>query len=599
MTQKPPQPIVLDKGSLKRLWAHLPKARRKQFSMLIMLMMIASVAELVSIGAILPFLGVLTSPERLFNLEIAQPVIQLLGITDPKDLLAPIMFSFAVAALGAAGIRLLMLWANTRFSFAAGADLGFEIYRRTLYQPYQVHISRNSSEIINGITAKSQALISGALTPLMNMLSGGIMLVAVLTALIFYQPMVALAIFGSLGVIYWAIYRATRKRLSENSVRIASAGNHRIKALQEGLGGIRDLLLDNTQETYCEIYRESDQRMRKAQAGNLFISGSPRLMMEALGMCLISGLAFFLASRPNGISDALPILGGLALGAQRLLPVMQQVYTGWTNIKGNHKSLNDALDLLDQPLSINQTANEIEKIIFSKLIQFEGTWFKYQPESPWTICDLNIEIPKGSRVGIVGKTGSGKSTLTDILMGLLTPTQGQMLVDGVRIDEKSRRGWQQHIAHVPQNIFLADASIEENIAFGTPKSKIDHARVVKAAEQAQIAETIEALDAKYQTKVGERGVRLSGGQRQRLGIARALYKSADVLIFDEATSALDSETEQSVVQAIDKLDQNLTIFIVAHRTSTLESCDLLISIDAGKAALKTSRRRTNNRKEEI
>jgi ATP-binding cassette, subfamily B, bacterial PglK len=597
MTQKKPQPIVIDKGSLKRLWSHLPRARRKQFSLLIALMMIASVAELVSIGAILPFLGVLTSPERLFNLEIAQPAIRLFGITEPKNLLAPITISFAIAAIGAAGIRLLMLWANTRFSFAAGADLGFEIYRRTLYQPYQVHISRNSSEIINGITAKSQALIAGALTPLMNMLSGGIMLAAVLSALIFYQPMVALAIFGSLGIIYWAIYRTTRKRLSENSIRIASAGNHRIKALQEGLGGIRDLLLDNTQETYCDIYRESDQRMRKSQAGNLFISASPRLIMEAIGMCLISGLAFFLASRPNGLTDALPILGGLALGAQRLLPIMQQVYTGWTNVKGNHKSLNDALDLLDQPLHEIQAAAEVEKIPFSKSIQFEGTWFKYQPESPWTISNLDLEIPKGSRVGIVGKTGSGKSTLTDILMGLLSPTQGQMLVDGVRIDENSRRGWQKHIAHVPQNIFLADASIEENIAFGTPKSKINHARVIKAAEQAQIASTIEALDAKYQTKVGERGVRLSGGQRQRLGIARALYKNADVLIFDEATSALDSETEQSVVQAIDRLDRNLTIFIVAHRISTLDSCDLLISIEAGKATLKTNTRRTNTSKE--
>jgi ABC-type multidrug transport system fused ATPase/permease subunit len=582
-----PSPIVIEKGFIVRLWNHLSKSRQRQFWLQIVLMIIASIAEVVSIGAIIPFLGALTSPERLFNLELAQPVIQYLNISTPDQLLAPITIAFISAAMFSAGIRLLVLWTNARFSFGAGADLGIKIFRNTLYQPYHVHISRNTSEIINGITAKSQALITGALSPLTSLLTGGLILISVLVALAIYQPEVAFAIFSSFGLIYWIIFRIARKRLFDNSARIAFEGTQRIKALQEGLGGIRDLLLDNTQETYCSIYRESDKKMRAAQALNLFISASPKLLMEAIGISLISVLAYILVTRPDSASDALPILGSLALGAQRLLPMMQQIYNGWANMKGNYKSVLDALDLLDQPVQQDPSYSSIAPVPFSKSILFSNVWFKYNPANNWTLIDLSFTIPKGSRVGVVGKTGSGKSTLIDILMGLLLPTEGAIHVDGAEITEKNIRGWQKHIAHVPQTIYLADASIAENIAFGVPKELIDHEGVVRAAAQAQISAFIDGLDLKYATKVGERGVFLSGGQRQRIGIARALYKNADVLIFDEATSALDHETEQSVVQAINNLDRNLTIFVIAHRLSTLESCDLLINIESNRVHLKT------------
>jgi ABC-type multidrug transport system fused ATPase/permease subunit len=579
-------PTTPSSGSLRvtpfrRLWHHLAQPRRKQFGLLLMLMILSSFAELVSIGAVLPFLSILTSPERVFEHSIAQPIIHVMGFTEPSQLLVPITIFFALAALFAGSIRLSLLWVSTRLSFATGADLGFKIYQHTLHQPYTVHVSRNSSEIIDAITVKTGDVISKVILPLVNSIASGIVLIVVLTALITYQPIIAFSIFGGIGLIYVLIFKVARSRLISNSHHIAYNSKERIKYLQEGMGGIRDLLIDGTQEAYCKTYREADLKLRLAQAENAFISASPRFLMEALGMVLIAGLALALVIQPGGIERAIPILGGLALGAQRLLPMLQQLYLGWTNIKGSQKSLLDTLDLLDQPLPghFGQPPASLQPFLMS--IHLKDVWFRYKSDAPWILQGVDLIIPRGSRVGIIGTTGSGKSTLLDILMGLLPPTRGNIIVDDVIIDDTNKRQWQAHIAHVPQTIFLADATIEENIAFGVAKTEIDSIRVHRAAEQAQIAATIEGWENGYQTIVGERGVRLSGGQRQRIGIARALYKQADVIILDEATSALDTATEHTIMKAIEKLDRSLTIFIIAHRLSTLEDCDSIVEMVGG------------------
>jgi ATP-binding cassette subfamily B protein len=306
--------------------------------------------------------------------------------------------------------------------------------------------------------------------------------------------------------------------------------------------------------------------------------------MEALGMLLIAALAYALAQGADGISKAIPILGALALGAQRLLPVLQQAYGAWTSIQGSHASLQDTLELLDQPLPHYADQPEVLAMPFQRSIALNLLSFRYSSETPLVLNKININIAKGSRVGFVGTTGSGKSTLLDIVMGLLTPCEGVLEIDGQAVTIGNQRAWQAHIAHVPQAIFLADSTIEENIAFGVPKIEINHERVIQAARQAQIAEIVESWPKKYQTFVGERGIRLSGGQRQRIGIARALYKQADVIIFDEATSALDNETEQAVMQAIEGLSEYLTILIIAHRVTTLKNCTQIIELAKGGIA---------------
>ena len=565
---------------LKRLWHHLSAKRRFQFACLLGLMIVVSFTEIISIGAVLPFLGVLTAPARVFDHPSAQFLIHFLGITSPEQLLFPVTVFFCVAAVVGGGMRLVMLWINTRVSYATGADLSMSIYRRTLFQPYSVHVARNSSEVINGISSKT-SFVTHVIVQVMTLISAAIMLIAILAAMVLVNPLIAITSVVGFGVIYCSIIWVTKSRQYRNSQCVADESTRVIQCLQEGLGGIRDVLIDGSQDAYCNIYREADAPMRRALGNSLFISQSPRFAMEALGMMLIAGLAYFLAQQPDGIGRAIPVLGAIALGAQRLLPVLQGAYSAWSSVLSGQVSLEDALDLLDQPLPDYADEQTIQLLPFQKSLKIDSLAFRYAPETPWVLTNVALEIPKGARVGFMGATGSGKSTLLDIIMGLLFATEGGIKIDGVSVTAANFRRWQAHIAHVPQAIFLSDSTIEENIAFGIPKAKIDRERVRVAASQAQISADIESWENGYQTVVGERGIRLSGGQRQRIGIARALYKKADVIIFDEATSALDNATEKAVMEAIEGLHENLTILMIAHRLSTLANCTCIVELQDG------------------
>lgn len=563
------------------LWHHLSPVRRRQFFLLLALMMLASLAEMISVGIIIPFLGVLTAPEQVFAHSAAQPFIRLLGIENAQMLLLPITLAFCAAALLAGGIRLLLLYATTRYSYAVGADLSIDVYRRTLYQPYTVHTARNSSEVINGITGKTAMMIGSILVPLLTLVSAAILLTGILLVLLAVDPVIAITVGAGFSAIYWFILSLSRRALQKNSECIAQKSTQVIKSLQEGLGGIRDVLIDGTQEVYCRIFRNADLPLRQAQGHNTFISASPRYVIETLGMILIAGLAYGMSQREGGVATAIPVLGALALGAQRLLPILQQGYSALAIIRGAEASLRDTLALLNQPLPAYVGKQPTVPIPFERDIRLQNVSFRYDLELPWVVSDVSLRLEKGKRIGFMGKTGSGKSTLLDIVMGLLQPTEGILEIDGQPIQTHNQRAWQMHVAHVPQNIYLADSTIEENIAFGVARADIDFERVQQAAQRAQIADLIESWPAQYQTVIGERGVRLSGGQRQRIGIARALYKRADVIIFDEATSALDQETESAVMEAINGLGQDLTILIIAHRLTTLQNCDLIVELGQG------------------
>jgi ABC-type multidrug transport system fused ATPase/permease subunit len=572
-------PVQTIRTLLGRLWPHITRRRRAQFALLLVLMVLVSLAEILSIGAVLPFLGVLTAPGHVFDHPRAQPLIELLGITSADQLLLPITIAFGVAAFTAGAMRLLLLWVNTRLSFAVGADLSISMYRRTLFQPYEVHLARNSSEVINGISNKA-SVVTNAMLMGFNIVSSGIAITAILLALLSVDPVIALATFFGFGIIYGFSVWITRRRLSANSLRIAQGSSQTIKALQEGLGAIRDILLDGSQDSYCKVYREADLKVRRATGDSTFVSSSPRYVVEALSMIFIAGIAYLLARQADGIARSIPVLGALALGAQRLLPMLQQVYFAWAGVKSYQNSIQDAMDLLDQPLPPD-AARLAEPLPYREAISLHQLSFRYSAGGPTILSAIDLRIRKGSRVGFMGVTGSGKSTLLDIIMGLLPPTGGTLAIDGQAITPGNCRAWQAHIAHVPQAIFLADSSIEENIAFGLPRQQIDVERVRSAARQAQLHDVIESWPLKYQTVVGERGVRLSGGQRQRIGIARALYKQADVIIFDEATSALDTETEQAVMAAIESLSDQLTILVIAHRLSTLKNCTQIVELGGG------------------
>jgi len=545
-------------------------------------MTVASFMEAISISALLPYIGVLSNPEKVFNHPSAQFFIDLVGIKTQEELLLPFTIAFCILIFVGIALRLLLLWVQTRLGYVTSATFSSSIYIRTLYQPYSVHVSRNSSEVISGITNKASAILEYLLKPLMNLVASSVTIVAIIITLFTINPLVALVTFLGFGLLYASIILMVKKRLATNSVVLSREYPQMVKALQEGLGGIRDVLIDGTQETYGKIFNKAQSRYNESAANNQIVGNSPRLIVEFLGIIFICIIAYQLVLKGDGFIAAIPTLAALALGAQRLLPALQTFYYNWTSLRGGQQSVEDGLQFLEQPFPEHAHKVNPPPIKFERSIKMENLSFRYNQEGAIVLKNLNLTLEKGKRYGFVGTTGCGKSTLLDVIMGLLIPTKGHLKIDDNIIDNHNYRSWQVILAHVPQAIYLSDTSLAENIAFGVEVDKIDMSKVREAAQKAQIAETIEALPQKYDTFVGERGIRLSGGQRQRIGIARALYKNAQVIVFDEATSALDNETELAVMEGIEQLADDLTILIVAHRVSTLKRCDKIFRMDKGE-----------------
>ncbi len=577
----PPPSAALSK-LLQRTWGHLNRRRKYQCGLLVGLMFVSAFAEVISLGAVLPFLGILTAPDRVYKHPVVAGFASKIGVTTADQLLLPITVIFVVAALLAGAVRLLQLWANMRFSYATGHDLGTAAYLRSLYQPYKTHLGRNSSEVINGVDKVDQLL--SLLLQTLTLLSALVLVIFIVLTLLVIDPLVAILAFLGFGIFYGLVMWLTRRRLQKNSQMIARLQPLRLKAALEGLGAIRDVIIGGHQKTYSDIVRRADLPVRIALGNNTFIGDSPRYVVETFGIVLIAFISYGLARQKGEFTAVLPILGALAFGAQRLLPALQQIYRAWSSMAGSRASIEDALDLLDQPMPEEALSPPPPPLDFRRDIRFESVKFQYSHEGPLVLAGLDLTIPYGARVGFVGCTGSGKSTTLDLLMGLLLPTSGEILVDGLPLQGERLRAWQRIIAHVSQSIFLADTTLAENIAFGIPPEAIDMDRVRQAAQRAHIAEFIESSPAGYNTMVGERGIRLSGGQRQRIGIARALYKQANVLVLDEGTSALDNITERAVMDDIDKLGRDLTILIIAHRLTTLSRCDMIVQLERDKMA---------------
>lgn len=565
---------------LWRIWSFLSRRRRWQIALLTLLMLVGTFLEMLSLGSVLPFLAVLIDPSSVFGRPELAKVIAYLGITSPQGLVAPLTGAFVALVVIAGAARIALAWATHFASFVIGSDLSGEVYRRTLYQPFSVHVARNSSEVISSITKKVTYTIQ-SVQLLLTALTSAILSIGIIAALLMVDALMASTAAVLFGGSYLLVAVLTRRRLVRNGQTMKSASTRLIQVLQEGLGGIRDVLLDGTQSVHVANYLRVDKPYRRAIASNAFISASPRLWMETFGAASIALLAFVLTQRSSGLAGFLPTLGVLAMGAQRLLPAFQMVYSGYAYFIGNRASIEEIVTLIEQPLPAYALEPPAAPLDFKSEVRFERVSFRYPGTERDVLRDVSLVITKGSRVGFVGKTGGGKSTALDLFMALVEPSQGVILVDGQPITGSHGRSWQRTIAHVPQSIFLSDASMAENIAFGVPPKKIDLDRVRHAARIARIDEFIESLPDGYQTSVGERGVRLSGGQRQRLGIARALYKRASVLVFDEATSALDNTTERELMTALEGLSRDLTIVMIAHRLTTVAHCDEIVVLDRG------------------
>lgn len=560
----------------RTVFAWLSRRRRAQAAFIFLMSLASAAAEVFAVGAVLPFLSILSDVKAAAQYPVVGPLLAKAGIVEDAAVVQLAAGLLVLSVVGSAVVRLALGWASSRFTQGVGHDLVLRVFSRVLGQPYAFHVSRNSSEIVAGLS-KVDVVVSGVFAPFMDVVVAGTVGLAITAGLFLIDPQVTAVAAGMMVLVYVVLSRVSQRELVHNSRVMSQSAGAKVQALLESFGGIRDVLLDGSQRLHVERFALHDMAARHAIVRNNLWSTAPRFVVEAIGMVLVAGLAVFIWFRDGGLAAQLPTLAALALGAQKLLPLFQRVYAGWSSIAGNVGSLEDVAQLADLPVPrASESFPDRRDLPFRRSLELKGLGFRYSSEGDWVFRGLDLTIPRGARVGVIGETGCGKSTLLDILMGLLEPTEGAIVVDGVRLGAEGRRHWQARIAHVPQSIFLTDSTIASNIAFGVPRESVDMARVERAAMQARIHDFVSSLPDSYSTTVGERGVRLSGGQRQRIGIARALYRRAEVLVFDEATSALDGQTEASVMEGVRELGPDVTIFIVAHRLSTLNGCDFVV-----------------------
>ena len=569
-----------------KIWKHLKPKRKYQLAFIFILMLLSGVSEILSLASIIPFLGILTSPEKIWQIDFIRNIAISLGTNSPSELLLPSTIIFSLTSIFSGIVRIYNYKANFNLSSAIGSDISSDCFKKIIYQPYIIQVQQNSSRAISISTTKIDHVVA-SISFLLQILSTIVLSVSILFGLILINRNIAILLLSIVGFSYLIIAFFSRKYLLKNSKFVARAITEQVKIIQEVLGGIREIILDNSFHQSINSYKDVEIPRRQKAAQSNFLGVLPKYTIETIGLVTLVLVSYFLASNDNEASLIIPTIGSIALGSQRLLPSFQQLYASWAGINTYIASVEDVLIVLDQKVntfpSVSKSTNECLK----RTIKLKNINFKYNAKGPLILDSVNLSIKKGDRIGLVGTTGSGKSTLMDIFMGLLKPTEGVFEIDGEDLYKggdvnKKLQKWRSTISHVPQLIFLPDKTIAENIAFNIPKDEIDINKVVKSAKVAMIHSTIESLAQGYNSRIGERGIQLSGGQIQRIGIARSIYKQTPILVFDEATSALDESTEKEVIKLINNLGREITIIMVAHRKRTLDNCNKIVRLENGK-----------------
>ncbi|MBB13601.1 MAG: hypothetical protein CMC78_05460 [Flavobacteriaceae bacterium] len=569
---------------LKGIWKALKVKRKRQFFLCSLLMIFSGIAETLSIASIIPFINFLLSPNEIWDNNLTYIIFSKLGFTNIEDPLIGIVCLFTSTIIIAGFFRIFTLWVISKFISILATDFSLESFRMSLYQPYSVHISKNSSEVV-ALNSVEINQLADVFTYFLRMLLAMTYVFFILIAVFLFDTKLALISFLIFIFIYFSLTILSRFYLRRNSIFISNYRQKQIKFLNEGLGSIKEIIIDNNHMFYIKNFFKIDQPLRKKIAENDFISNSPKALVETIAFMYLAFLALYVVmTSSNGIL-LLTKITVIAVSCQKVLPQLQQIYASWTRISGNSKAIEKVLYSINQSIP-NINISHKSKLEFKNQIFLNNIFFKYKDSKKYVLNGINLKIKKSERIGIIGQTGTGKSTLVDLLIGLLNPSKGNIFVDKIKISNSKKIDlWRSNIAYIPQDIYFADSSIIENIACGLKREDIDITKVIESAKRSQIHDFISKLPLGYETIIGEMGIKLSGGQRQRLGIARAFFnlysRKKEILVLDEATSALDFKIEDLIMRQLYELNKNLTIIIISHRYKTLEKCDRIIEIKNG------------------
>lgn len=572
--------------SLKKILSLLTIAEKYQAFGLFGLILLMAFLDVIGIASIMPFMTVLANPSVINDHNLLSATYEMLGYSNTNDFLFFLGCSVFVLMVSSLCFKMLTNYVLIRFSLMREHTLGVRLVRLYLYQNYSWFLLRNSAGLGNTILSEINQVVGGAFIPLMQLISGVTVISALLLLLMFVNLKLTMLIFGFMGGIYIVLYMLISTYLTIIGERRLQASQQKFQILNEVFGGIKDVKVAGLEEDYLGRFLKPSYTYAKYQSRSALYSQLPRYLLEMVAFGGILLIMLYLLKSSSGVEDVLPMTSLYALAGYRLMPSLQQIYAASTSLKFTSASLNalykDFLEVSKVESLIEIVDSELQLNLKSK-ISIDNVCYSYPQSNNLALKNVTFDIYANTTVGLVGVSGSGKSTAVDLIMGLLEPSSGNIMVDDVILSHRNRATWQKTIGYVPQQIFLADDSIASNIAFGVKPDLIDVELLVEAARMANLHDfIINELPNGYDTFVGERGVRLSGGQKQRIGIARALYRKPSILILDEATSALDNLTEQVVMDAVNRLSGQLTLILIAHRLSTVEKCDQLFVFDHGK-----------------
>ena len=557
---------------LSQLYQQVKHKRKLQLKFVLALTIVTAFFEILSLGSVIPFLAIILNPDKIHQFEFVRDVLLWLNAFLKIDVSGVISLIFIITSITAGLFRIILLNQSIALGNLIGADLSLIIYERTLKQPYVNHIKIHSSEIISAITQKVEAATS-VFNAAITFITSCILFIAIFAALIFFHPVISTFVLLVFGSAYFLLYLTFKRPLKSNGHIIAHERSKIVQFTQEGLGAFREIYLYRRIDFFLNNVKTRFYKLAIATSSNVVLTLAPRYFMETVALVIFGASVFFLRDDQETLSSTIPILGVLALGAQRLLPVLQQLYSSYGVINGHHASISDIVELLSRDVVNFDSPNYDDSGCLFESLELENVFYSYSDGQNFVVRNLNIFIEKGDVVGIIGETGSGKSTALDVLLGLLPPKLGNLRLNGSKLEGKLLTDWHNTISHVPQEIFLTDTSIKENVAFGKRLNDIDMDLVEKVCRQAELENVIQNLPGGLNYKVGENGVNLSGGQRQRIGIARALYRNSNVIILDEATSSLDEITEINVIENMIESKIGITIILITHKKELLKFCN--------------------------